>query len=238
MKDLSSWKEKFEVCVYAKKLLDKLEYLNTKVKNPVDIEEVKKGIYYARKYHGSQMRQSGDPYYSHPIEVAYLLAHYAALKLSNFFRTDLLIAALLHDTLEDTSLKKEEIEVIFNKNVAHYVESLTRVKIDTKISAAETVILLHKQKNDGVLLIKLCDRLHNMQTINAKNPEKIKKIKEETINYFILLAGYLGIPQIEYELLELCSITQKRFKNSERRGAIKDNYQPLFQAFQNDLYSI
>jgi len=55
MEDLSSWKEKFEVCVYAKKLLDKLEYLNTKVKNPVDIEEVKKGIFYARKYHGSQM---------------------------------------------------------------------------------------------------------------------------------------------------------------------------------------
>ncbi|AFB31356.1 hypothetical protein RMAECT_0218 [Rickettsia rhipicephali str. Ect] len=59
MEDISSWKEKFEICVYAKKLLDKLEYLNTKVKNPVDIEEVKKGIYYARKYHGSQMRQSG-----------------------------------------------------------------------------------------------------------------------------------------------------------------------------------
>ncbi len=59
MEDISSWKEKFEICVYAKKLLDKLEYLNTKVKNPVDIEEVKKGIYYARKYHGPQMRQSG-----------------------------------------------------------------------------------------------------------------------------------------------------------------------------------
>ncbi len=54
MEDLSSWKEKFETCVYAKKLLDNIEYLNAKVKNPVDIEEVKKGIYYARKYHGLQ----------------------------------------------------------------------------------------------------------------------------------------------------------------------------------------
>lgn len=58
MEDLNSWKEKFEICVYSKKLLDKLESLNTKVKNPIDILEIKKGIYYARKYHGSQMRQS------------------------------------------------------------------------------------------------------------------------------------------------------------------------------------
>ncbi|AAY61039.1 putative (P)ppGpp 3-pyrophosphohydrolase-like protein [Rickettsia felis str. Pedreira] len=56
MEDISSWKEKFKICVYAKKLIDKLEYLNTKVKNPVDIEEIKKGIYYVRKYHGLQMR--------------------------------------------------------------------------------------------------------------------------------------------------------------------------------------
>ncbi len=74
MEDLGSWQEKFEICVYSKKLLDKVEYLNTKVKNPVDIEEVKKGIYYARKYHSLQMRQSGDPHYSHPIEVAITLA--------------------------------------------------------------------------------------------------------------------------------------------------------------------
>ena len=58
MEDLSSWKEKFEICVYGKKLLDKLEYLNTKVKNPMDILEIKKGMYYARKYYGSQIRQS------------------------------------------------------------------------------------------------------------------------------------------------------------------------------------
>ncbi|KIJ89039.1 guanosine-3',5'-bis(diphosphate) 3'-pyrophosphohydrolase [Rickettsia asembonensis] len=78
MEDISSWKEKFEICVYSKKLLDKLEYLNTKVENPIDILEIKKGIYYARKYHGSQMRQSGDPYYSHPIEVAIMLAEFVA----------------------------------------------------------------------------------------------------------------------------------------------------------------
>ncbi|WP_064428753.1 bifunctional (p)ppGpp synthetase/guanosine-3',5'-bis(diphosphate) 3'-pyrophosphohydrolase [Rickettsia sp. Tenjiku01] len=95
MEDINSWKEKFEICVYAKKLLDKLEYLNTKVKNPVDIEEVKTGIYYARKYHGSQMRQSGDPYYSHPIEVAIMLAKFVADEAPKLFTSNMINAALL-----------------------------------------------------------------------------------------------------------------------------------------------
>ncbi|WP_026055008.1 bifunctional (p)ppGpp synthetase/guanosine-3',5'-bis(diphosphate) 3'-pyrophosphohydrolase [Rickettsia sibirica] len=95
MEDIKSWKEKFEICVYAKKLVDKLEYLNTKVKNPVDIEEVKTGIYYARKYHGSQMRQSGDPYYSHPSEVAIMLAKFVADEAPKLFTSNMINAALL-----------------------------------------------------------------------------------------------------------------------------------------------
>ncbi|AFC73347.1 guanosine polyphosphate pyrophosphohydrolase/synthetase-like protein [Rickettsia montanensis str. OSU 85-930] len=87
MEDIGSGKKKFEVYVYAKKLLDKLENLNTKIKNPIDIEEVKKGIYYARKYHGSQMRQSGDPYYSNPIEVTIMLAEFVAEEVPKLFMT-------------------------------------------------------------------------------------------------------------------------------------------------------
>ena len=87
MEDLSSWKEKFEECIYAKKLLDKLDYLNTKVANPIDLEEVKKGIYYACKYHGFQMRKSGDPYYSHPIEVAMQLAEFTAIEVPKLYNS-------------------------------------------------------------------------------------------------------------------------------------------------------
>lgn len=78
MKELDNWQKEFEYCIYAKKLLDKVIYLNSVVKAlpPVDVLEVKKAIYYARKYHGSQMRQSGEPYYSHPIEVAYMVSDY------------------------------------------------------------------------------------------------------------------------------------------------------------------
>ncbi|KJV62704.1 HD domain protein [Rickettsia amblyommatis str. Ac/Pa] len=105
MEDIGSRKKKFEVYVYAKKLLDKLENLNTKVENPIDIEEVKKGIYYARKYHGSQMRhQSGDPYYSHPIEVTIMLAEFVAEEVPKLFTTIMLQAVLLYDTIEDTAI--------------------------------------------------------------------------------------------------------------------------------------
>ncbi len=124
MEDLSRWKEKFESCVYAKKLLDKLEYLNTKVNNPIAISEVKKGIYYARKYHGLQMRKSGDPYYSHPIEVAIMLAEFTAMEVPKLYIAVMLQAALLHDTIEDTKLTEEMIAEIFNQEVAKHVEGL------------------------------------------------------------------------------------------------------------------
>lgn len=109
MEDLKSWKEKYEVCEYAKKLLDKIEDLNAKVKNPIDIDEIKKGIYYARKYHGLQMRQSGDPYYSHPIEVTIMLAEFVAYNAPKLYNAIMLQAALLHDTIEDTELTEEII---------------------------------------------------------------------------------------------------------------------------------
>ncbi len=133
MEDINSWKEKFEICVYSKKLLDKLEYLNTKVENPIDILEIKKGIYYACKYHGSQMRQSGDPYYSHPIEVAIMLAELVAEEAPKLYNVIMLQAALLHDTIKDTELTEEAITEIFGPKVAKHVEGLTRIKSYGKI---------------------------------------------------------------------------------------------------------
>ncbi|WP_040256085.1 HD domain-containing protein [Rickettsia hoogstraalii] len=204
MEDISSWKKKFEVCVYAKKLLDKLEDLNTKVKNPVDIEEVKKGIYYARKYHGSQMRQSGDPYYSHPIEVTIMLAEFVAEEVPKLFTTIMLQAALLHDTIEDTELTEEMINDIFGAEVAKHVEGLTRIKPYGKITAEESLNLLIKQKRYNTALIKLFDRAHNIQTLGAKSPEKAKKIIEETLINFVTIAVYFKIPVIKERLLFLC----------------------------------
>lgn len=103
MEDIHCWEEKFEICGYAARLLDKVTSLNKLVQYPIDIREIKKGIYYARKYHGVQMRQSGDPYYSHPIEVAYIVSNYTANRKIKFFTTDMIVTSLLHDTIEDSA---------------------------------------------------------------------------------------------------------------------------------------
>lgn len=141
MEEIRDWKKDFKVCIYAKKLLDKVIHLNSVVKvPPVDVLEVQKAIYYARKYHDVQMRQSGEPYYSHPIEVAYMVSDY-------LFRTDVIVTAILHDTLEDTELTKEQISQEFGWKVANQVMDLTRIKEDgIKISAAEAVEILYKEK--------------------------------------------------------------------------------------------
>ncbi|WP_395477565.1 HD domain-containing protein [Rickettsia endosymbiont of Pantilius tunicatus] len=204
MEDLSSWKEKFESCVYAKKLLDKLEYLNTKVNNSIDPLEVKKGIYYARKYHGTQKRHPGEPYYSHPIEVAIMLADFVAHEAPKLYTAIMIQAALLHDTIEDTELTEEMIAEIFNQEVASHVESLTRVKPWGKISAEESLNLLVEQKRYDTALIKLFDRIHNVQTLGAKSPEKAKKILQETLINFISFSIYLKMPNITHHLIELC----------------------------------
>ncbi|WP_341749683.1 HD domain-containing protein [Candidatus Tisiphia endosymbiont of Sialis lutaria] len=221
MEDIHNWQSKFESCEYAERLLNKLTQLNQQVKQPIDIDKVKKGIYYAKKYHGSQMRQSGGPYYSHPIEVAYMVAQHTALEMPQYFRTDMIITSLLHDTIEDTALTKTMIDSIFGSQVANQVEDLTRVKVDRKISAAETVELLWLQKKYDVLIIKLFDRIHNVQTIGVKSPEKIKKIIEETLSRFMSLSIYLGTPKVEQILARLC------FKNMQRQNdhqTLHDNF--------------
>ncbi|MEY4463089.1 MAG: Guanosine polyphosphate pyrophosphohydrolase/synthetase [Pseudomonadota bacterium] len=239
MEDLSSWKEKFEICVYAKKLLDKIEYLNIKVKNPVDIEEVKKGIFYARKYHGSQMRQSGDPYYSHPIEVAIMLAVFVAEEAPKLYTSIMINAALLHDTIEDTDLTEEMINEIFDKEIAKHVEGLTRIKLYGKISAEESLNLLIKQKKYNTALIKLFDRVHNIQTLGAKSPEKAKKIIEETLINFVILAEYLKIPVIKQKIVDLCfqhlSIKQLLAQEDD---LFQNNFHSFFLMFQNELSRI
>lgn len=205
MQDLENWQDKFEICIYAKKLLDKITSLNGVVKiEPVDIVEVKKAIYYARKYHGSQMRQSGEPFYSHPIEVTCMISDY-------LFRTDILVTSILHDTIEDTELTQEDVSQLFGEKVANQVMDLTRIKEDgIKISSAEMVEILYKEKKHDVLLIKLFDRLHNMQTISAKSPEKIKKIIDETTKHFIVLCLFLGLNNVEQILKHICILETKK----------------------------
>ncbi|HJD64163.1 MAG TPA: HD domain-containing protein [Rickettsia endosymbiont of Sericostoma sp.] len=205
MEDINNWEAKYVNCNYSERLVNKLSELNQQVTIPVNIYEIRKGIYYAKKYHGSQMRQSGDPYYSHPIEVAYMVAEYTALKMPKYYRTDMIITSLLHDTIEDTTLTEEMITRLFDKRIANQVEGLTRVKSYGKISAAETLDLLYMQKKDDILIIKLFDRYHNLQNVGVKSPEKIKKIVDETIKDFLIYAIYSGRIELEQSLVKNCS---------------------------------
>ncbi|WP_341756411.1 MULTISPECIES: HD domain-containing protein [unclassified Candidatus Tisiphia] len=202
----------------------------------IDIDMVKKGIYYAKKYHGSQIRQSGEPYYSHPIEVAYMVAEYTALELPKYFRNDMIITSLLHDTLEDTDLSEKLISMVFGEQIARQVVDLTRIKPYGKISSQEVLDLLFQQKKFDVAFIKIFDRIHNLQTISVKSPEKAKKIIKETIEYFIILCAYLEVPAAEQKLITLCY--QNFSANQPASRDFGNNSQTLLSTFQNEIIRV
>ena len=234
MIDLYCWEKKFKPCKYSNRLLSKLLFLNARAKEPIDIAEIKKAIYYAKKYHGLQMRQSGEPYYSHPIEVAYQIADYK-------FTTDVLVTSILHDILEDTMLTRDALACIFCSTIANNVEDLTRVKSDRKISAAETMQSLYLQNKHELLLIKIFDRLHNLQTISAKLPEKIKKITKETLKDFMAINMELsrlfpGMLEIEEQITKICyqHLAMKKYLTRAQHMLFEDNFQLFSPNFQND----
>ena len=190
VEDYSCWLSKFKECSYSGRLLKKLLLLNKTNQNKIDITEVKKAIYYAKKYHANQKRQSGEPYYSHPLEVAFMISDYLP-------KTDIIITSILHDCIEDTALSFEMIKLLFGLTVAEQVYDLTRIKAKGhKISSAELVDSLWQQRKYEVLIVKIFDRLHNMQTINAKSPEKIATIVKETLRYFLPLSEVLETPEL------------------------------------------
>lgn len=233
MSDLDVWVNNFEHCVYADDLINKINLLNHQANNKVNIITIKKAIYYAKKYHGSQKRQSGEPYYSHPLIVAGMVADYC-------FKTDVLVTAILHDTIEDTDLTKGMINDIFGANIANNVDDLTRVKSYGKITAAEMVKLLWAEKKYDLLLIKYFDRLHNLQTINSKSPIKIQQTIQETLKQFISLSIYFeksNIPDLITEkhmnMVYLCikQLPKKLCGCKNKKTAVKNIFSEWAEFF-------
>ena len=170
----------------------------------IDEAKIKKAVEFAVKYHGIQQRASGVPYYSHPLEVAGIIAE---MRLD----TDSIVTAILHDTIEDTDLTLEEIDKDFGKDVAKLVDGvtkLTKIKFhEDNVRQAENFrkLLIALSDDIRVLLIKLADRLHNMRTINfINNPEKKKRIALETLEIYAPLAERIGMQQIKTELQDIC----------------------------------
>jgi (p)ppGpp synthase/HD superfamily hydrolase len=224
------WITKYENCFYSERLITKLISLSEKTKNRINLLEIKKAIYYAKKYHGVQKRESGEPYYSHPLEVAYMVSDY-------LFRTDIIITSILHDTIEDTDLTFEMIQTEFSPLVASQVADLSRIKVaGEKISSAEMVKSLWLQKKYDLLLVKLFDRLHNIQTISVKTPQKIHKIVEETISAFLVLAVYLNIPDAEKQIVHLCAkYINPKLLDEEHSRPFGNDQNLLSLISQNDL---
>src|SRR5262249_31111563 len=157
---------------------------------------------YAMKAHGEQRRASGDPYFSHPIEVAAILTD---LKLDDAT----IAAALLHDTIEDTEATRAEIDSLFGRDIGTLVEGLTKLKkldlVTKEAKQAENLrkLLLAIADDVRVLLIKLADRLHNMRTLEYMPPEARRRAAEETLDIYAPLAGRMGMHEMREELDDL-----------------------------------
>jgi len=154
---------------------------------------------YAMKAHGNQRRASGDPYFSHPLEVAAILTD---LKLDDAT----IVTALLHDVIEDTPITRAEIDQLFGPEIGTLVDGLTKIRrldlVSKKAEQAENFrkLLVAISSDIRVLLVKLADRLHNMRTLEHMKPETRKRISEETLDIYAPLAGRMGMEAMREEL--------------------------------------
>jgi guanosine-3',5'-bis(diphosphate) 3'-pyrophosphohydrolase len=168
----------------------------------VDLRAVIRAYRYAHEAHEGQLRNSGEPYITHPVSVATELARLG-------FDTDTLIAALLHDVVEDTPATHEEIETHFGAPVALLVDGVTkldRVTVDSKQhQQAETFrkMIIAMSQDIRVLVIKLADRLHNMSTLEHMPRDKQKRIAQETLDIYAPLAHRLGMQHFKLQLEDL-----------------------------------
>ena len=194
--------------------------------NPkADISLVEKAYVYSAKVHQGQVRLSGVPYLSHPLEVAYILTEMKMDVVS-------IVAGLLHDTIEDTDAELAEIERLFGNETANIVDGVTKIsKIQfgsTEERQAENIrkMILAMTTDIRVIMVKLSDRLHNMRTLGFHTPEKQTRIAQETLDIYAPLAGRMGIYWLKGNLEDLCLfyLEPEIYKQintgiAERRGA-------------------
>ncbi len=193
------------------------EYLDDK-----QLEQVKKAFFYASNAHSGQYRSSGDPYVSHPIAVAKILADF---KMDG----DCLTAAILHDVIEDSGIPKSYLKNEFNVDVANLVDGVSKLdKISLTSKQEEQAenfqkMLLAMSKDIRVIVLKLADRLHNMRTLKYLNKDKQKRIATETLEIYAPIAHRLGMHQFYRELEDLAFEVIHPYKNKVLKNAIKKN---------------
>src|SRR3954469_2607486 len=200
-----------------------------------DVNEalLNKAYVYAMQKHGHQKRASGDPYFSHPLEVAAILTEMHMDEAT-------IAVALLHDTIEDTTATRAEIDDLFGPEMGKLVEGLTKLKkldlVSKKAEQAENLrkLLLAISEDVRVLLVKLADRLHNMRTLDHMPEAKRLRIAEETMDIYAPLAGRMGMQGMREELEEIAF----RFINPEAYRAVTARLAEIFERNKGVLSEI
>jgi guanosine-3',5'-bis(diphosphate) 3'-pyrophosphohydrolase len=206
--------------------------------NPgADENLLNKAYVYAMQKHGTQQRANGDPYFSHPLEVAGILTD---LKLDD----STIAVALLHDTIEDTDATRAEIDQMFGEDIGRLVEGLTKIKkldlVSKKAAQAENLrkLLLAISSDIRVLLVKLADRLHNMRTLQHMPEEARSRIAEETLEIYAPLAGRMGMHDMREELEELAFRTVNPEAHAtivRRLTELRDRNEKLISRIEEEL---
>jgi guanosine-3',5'-bis(diphosphate) 3'-pyrophosphohydrolase len=206
--------------------------------NPATNESLlNRAFVYAMKAHGAQKRASGDPYFSHPLEVAAILTD---LKLDDAT----IAAALLHDTIEDTTATRGQIDKQFGKDIGALVEGLTKLKkldlVSKRAEQAENLrkLLLAIADDVRVLLVKLADRLHNMRTLKWVPAEKRNRIAEETLDIYAPLAGRIGMYDMREELEDLSfrQLSPEAYQSIETRLAnLRKTNKSIIKEIEDEL---
>lgn len=202
----------------------------------VDRQSIQLAFEFASRCHAPQKRASGEPYIVHPLAVASIVS---TLKLD----TPSIVAAILHDTVEDTTATLEDIERLFGPEVRDLVDGLTKIsKIkfrsnEEKLAENFRKMIVAMAKDLRVILIKLCDRLHNMRTMDNLAIEKRKRIAQETLDIYAPLANRLGIYGIKSELEDLCLRVLKHEVYQEIRRKIASKRSQR-QSYINDVKEV
>ncbi|RUR31178.1 RelA/SpoT family protein [Vreelandella nanhaiensis] len=210
-----------------------------------EIQQVKRAFYYAEQAHDGQRRRSGEPYVTHPLAVANILANMHMDHQS-------LMAAMLHDVIEDTGVSKKALAAQFGKPVAELVDGvskLTQITFEDKaVAQAENFqkMVLAMSRDIRVIIVKLADRLHNMRTLGALRPDKKRRIARETLEIYARIAGRLGINTIRIELEDLSfqaihPMRSERIKRAvasargHRRSAMREIQASLQQSLDDEV---
>ena len=203
-----------------------------------DEDMLNRAYVYGLKKHGTQLRASGDPYFSHPVQVAGILSE---MKLD----TASIVTGLLHDTLEDTDATRDELAGLFGEDIARLVDGVTKLSRlevqseSTKEAENLRKLVLAMSSDIRVLLVKLADRLHNMRTLHhIKDPARRKRIARETMDLYAPLASRIGMEKVKRELEELAFAELNpdgRASVLARQGFLREQGEQLVPQIEGEL---